>query len=51
MPSRTSVGYRLSEGALKLIVALSAAMGLSKTAVIELAVRELAKRKKITQSE
>jgi hypothetical protein len=48
MANRTSVGYRLSEGALKLLFALSASLGLSKTAVIEIAVRELAKRNKIT---
>jgi hypothetical protein len=47
MGNKISVGYRLTDGALKLLIALSESLGLSKTAVIELAIRELAKRNKI----
>jgi hypothetical protein len=41
---RKSVGYRLSLDALKLLCSLARVLGLSKTSVIELAIRELAKR-------
>ena len=50
MTKRTARAYRLTEGALKLIIALSAFLGLSHTAVIELAVRELAKRHKVSNA-
>jgi hypothetical protein len=44
---RKSVGYRLSTTALRLLCALTETLGLSKTSVIEMAIRELAKRKGI----
>ena len=44
---RKPVSYRLSTEALRLLCLLSTALGLSRTSVIEMAVRELAKRKGI----
>ena len=44
---RKATSYRLTTTVLELICSLSEALGLNQTAVIELAVRELAKRNKI----
>ena len=49
MPNRISVAYRLTESAVKLIALLSDRLGLSKTSVIELAARELAKKLKVKE--
>jgi hypothetical protein len=44
---RKPTSFRLSTVALRLISLLGESLGLSQTAVIEMAVRELAKRNKI----
>jgi hypothetical protein len=44
---RKPTSFRLSTTAMRLIVLLAESLGLSQTAVIEMAVRELAKRNKI----
>lgn len=45
---RNPTSFRLSTVALRLIYLLAKSLGLSQTAVIEMAIRELARRKKIT---
>jgi len=45
---RNPTSYRLSTTALRLICRLAETLGLSQTAVVEMAVRELAKRNNIT---
>ena len=45
---RKPTSFRLSTTALKLLCILAEGMGLSQTGVVETAVRELAKRNKIT---
>ena len=45
---RNPTSFRLSTVALRLICLLAQSLGLSQTAVVEMAVRELAQRKKIT---
>jgi hypothetical protein len=44
---RKAVGYRLSTSALRLLCLLSTALGLSKTSIVEMAIRELARRNRI----
>ena len=39
--------FRLSDQALRLVVLISEALGLKRSAVLELAIRELARRNKI----
>ena len=50
LPERFSVTFRLSGDALKLLAALGGKLGVGKTAVVELAVRELARVKKLKLS-
>lgn len=45
--SKNPTSFRLSLLGLKLLVALSEALGVSQTAVVELAIRELANKKKV----
>lgn len=46
--NRKPTSFRLSTTALDLILILAESLGLSQTAVIEMAVRDLAKRNKIS---
>lgn len=48
---KISVAYRLSPESLKRIEALCAKLELSKTAVLERALRELARREKVNAAE
>lgn len=52
MPSKTPPsGFRLSEEARRLLAALAERMGVSKTAVMEIAIREKAKREKVEEDD
>lgn len=46
MPTKQSTSFRLSEEALSLIRELSERLGLSQAAVVEMAVRQLARERK-----
>lgn len=48
MNKKHLTSVRLSQDAKKLIVALSKKLGVSQSAVLELAIRQLAKQEKIT---
>lgn len=45
--TREQINVRLSEDARKLLALLASKLGISRTAVIELAIRELAEKKNI----
>ena len=47
IPDRFSTSFRLTKTARELIENLGTALGIGKTAVVELAVRELAQMKKL----
>jgi hypothetical protein len=45
---RTPTNFRLSSDALRLLAAMSQAEGISRTAMLEIAIREAAKKRTIT---
>jgi hypothetical protein len=47
LPERFSTSFRLTRAAQDLIVRIASTLGIGRTAVVELAVRELAQTKKI----
>ena len=49
MANKISVAYRLTENAVRLLALLSERLGLSKTSVVELAIRDMAKKQKVKE--
>ena len=51
LPERFATSFRLTRAALDMIEKISASLGIGKTAVVELAVREMAQRREGKTSE
>lgn len=51
MKTKTSTSYRLSDEAKRLLALLAEKLSVSQTAILELAIREKAKRERVTTRE